>query len=227
MLMPCWFIFLSCGNKSSDSAVEAPSFEAQVTLLSLNDRPQIEISIRSDFDNIELFTEEDGAVSLPVEPEAPFTLTALENNSLQHRYVGYTTTRNFALDALFLDRGTWLSLLGNMGLNDETGHGHLWVSVVNPNFLPIPNATVTLQDSPSEDPFVLLETNVPWATNTIDPTGKPIVFFPNILPQDVSIQVGTPDNMTCSPFVDNSASINEATVTIYANTATILWFVCQ
>ena len=225
--MPFWALLFSCGDKSSDSATEATSFEAQVTMLSLNDRPQIEISVRSDFDNIERFTEEDGTVSLPVEANAPFTLTALENNSLQHRYVGYTTTRNFALDALFLDRGTWISLLGNMGLNDESRHGHLWVSVVNPNFLPIPNATVTLQDSPSEDPFVLLETNVPWATNTIDPTGKPIVFFPNILPQEVSIQVDTPNDMTCVPFVDNNGPINTATVSIYANTATIVRFVCQ
>ena len=225
--MPFWFILFACGDKSGDSATEAPSLEAQVTMLSLNDRPQIEISIRSDFDNIERFTEEDGTVSLPVEPDAPFTLTALENNSLQHRYIGFTTTRNFALDALFLDRGTWLSVLGNIGLNDEVGHGHLWVSVVNANFLSIPNATVTLENNPSASPFVLLETNVPWATNTIDPTGKPIVFFPNILPQDVLIQVDTPNDMTCVPFVDNNGSINEATVSIYANTATILWFVCQ
>ena len=226
---------MGCDGKTTDSGTETIELTASVTLLSLNDRPQIEIGVRSSANNEEVFTEEDGTASLPLVPNAPFVLTAVENNSLQHRYVGNTTNRNFALDALFLDRGSWLSLLGNVGLADQTGTGHLWVNVVNPNFLPIANASVTLENSPSEAPFILLNTNVPWSANTIDPEGRSTVFFPNIAPQDVTINVTWPSEQdgqtgqnaeSCRLFVDNSPE-NTATATIYANTATILWFICK
>ncbi len=224
---------LGCGDKNTDSATETTELRASVTLTSLNDRPQIEIGIRSNANNEEVFTEEDGTASLPLMPNSPFVLTAVENDSLQHRYVGNTTDRNFALDALFLDRGSWLSLLGNVGLSEQTGTGHLWVNVVNPNFLPIANASVTVDGNPSDAPFILLNTNVPWSTNSIDPEGRSTVFFPNIAPQDVTINVTLPSEddeqgnpQSCRLFVDDSVE-NTATATIYANTATILWFICR
>ncbi len=225
MILPL-LMLLGCGDKSADSATEVEYLNAYITLRSLNDRPQIEIETRSGFDNQTIATEEDGTVTLPVEPNSPFIITAQENDSLQHRYVGNTTERDFALDALFLDRGTWTSLLGNVELSEEVGRGHLWVSVVNANFLPIAGASVSLEGNPSAPPFVLLETNFPWSTNTIDETGKATVFFPNISPQDVTVQVTPPNGETCRLFVDDANS-NQATATIYANTATILWFICQ
>ena len=223
-----WFALLSCGEKtlSLDTATgsENVGIEAQLRLVSLNDRPQIEIEVRSDFDNLTTFTEEDGITSLFTEPNAPFVFTAIEGDSLQHRYVGQAPDTTFAFDALFLDRGSWLSLLGGVGLEEQIGHGHLWVSIVDNDFNPIPGATATLEVT-SDPPFVLLETNVPWAQSTIGETGKEILFFPNISPQETSLTVSTPTELTCYQYA-NDSTINTASTTIYANTASILWFVC-
>lgn len=223
-----WFTLLSCGEEtlSLDTATNSENvgIAAQLRLVSLNDRPQIEIEVRSDFDNLTTFTEEDGITTLFTEPSAPFIFTATEGDSLQHRYVGHAPNESFAFDALFLDRGSWLSLLGGVGLEEKIGHGHLWVSIIDNDFNPIPGATATL-DITSDPPFVLLETNVPWAQNSIDDTGKETLFFPNISPQEVSITVSTTPELTCYPYANTS--INEtASTTIYANTASILWFVC-
>ena len=112
-----WFALLSCGEKTlsvdTENNAENLGVEAGLLLVSLNDRPQIEIEVRSDFDNLSTFTEEDGITSLLTAPNAPFVFTATENDSLQHRYVG-STNESFQLEALFLDRGSWLSLLGGL-----------------------------------------------------------------------------------------------------------------
>ena len=142
----------------------------------------------------------------------------------QHRYVGQAPNEAFAFDALFLDRGSWLSLLGGVELEEQLGHGHLWVSIVDNDFNPIPEATATL-DVTSDPSFVLLETNVPWAQDNIDETGKETLFFPNILPQEVTVTVSTPTELPCYQYA-NASSNNTASTTIYANTASILWFIC-
>ena len=49
------------------------SIEAGLLLVSLNDRPQIEIEVRSDFDNLSTFTEEDGITSLSLHPMPPLS----------------------------------------------------------------------------------------------------------------------------------------------------------
>ena len=223
-----WFALLSCGEKtlSIDTGTDDENLgiEARLLLVSLNDRPQIEIEVRSDFDNLSTFTEEDGITSLVTAPDAPFVFTATENDSLQHRYVGHAPSESFELEALFLDRGSWLSLLGGVGLEEKVGHGHIWVSIVDGDFNPIPEATATLS-APSDPPFVLLETNVPWAQDNIDETGKETLFFPNISPQEVSVSVATPTDRTCAVLVDHPTEGSTSTV-VYANTASILWFVC-
>ena len=176
-----WFALLSCGEKTIlrySNGIRERGIEKQLRLVSLNDRPQIEIEVRSDFDNLTTFTEEDGITTLFTEPNAPFVFTAIEGDSLQHRYVGQAPNEAFAFDALFLDRGSWLSLLGGVGLEEQIGHGHLWISIVDNDFNPIPEATATL-DVTSDPPFVLLETNVPWAQDNDDDTGKKFVL-PNI-----------------------------------------------
>ena len=223
-----WFTLLSCGERtlSLDTAtdLEYVGIETRLQLVSLNDRPQIEIEVRSDFDNLTTFTEEDGITTLLTVPNAPFAFIALEGDSLQHRYVGYAPSESFQLEALFLDRGSWLSLLGGVGLEEQIGHGHIWVSIVDEDFNPIPGATATLS-TPSDPPFVLLETNVPWAQDNIDETGKETLFFPNILPQDVSVSVYTPTDLNCELVFDHPIEGTTSTV-VYANTASILWFVC-
>ncbi len=224
-----WLALLSCGEKTlsfdTEGNSEDLSIEARLLLVSLNDRPQIEIEVRSDFDNLTTFTEEDGVTNLFTEPDAPFVFTATENDSLQHRYVGHAPSELFELEALFLDRGSWLSLLGGVGLEEQIGHGHIWVSIVDGEFNPIPGATASLS-APSDPPFVLLETNVPWAQDSIDETGKETLFFPNISPQEVSVSVSTPTDRTCEVLVDHPTE-GTASTTVYANTASILWFVCS
>lgn len=216
---------LACGDKANDTAAENTTMvEANITLLSINDRPQIEIPIY--VDETMHYTEEDGSATLLVEPNRAFAIIAEENNSLTHRYVGLTTDRNFALDALFISRGSWDSLLGGVGLADQTGTGHLWVSITNGNFLPIAGASATLTSGTSEDPFILLQTNVPWTGNTIDDNGKNWIFFPNTQPGNVTITVATPTEETCSIFSGSDAS-NEYSTTVYADTATVLWFICS
>ena len=197
-----WVALLSCGEKtlSLDTATgsENVGIEAQLRLVSLNDRPQIEIEVRSDFDNLTTFTEDDGMTALFTEPNAPFAFTAIEGDSLHHRYIGHAPGMTFAFDALFLDRGSWLSLLGGVGLEERIGHGHLWVSIVDNDFNPIPQATATLNVA-SDPPFVLLETNVPWAQDRIDDTGKATLFFPNISPQEVSVTIST-NKLPCNQY---------------------------
>ena len=223
-----WLALLGCGEKTlsldTASGSENVGIATMLRLVSLNNRPQIEIEVRSDFDNLITFTEEDGIATLLTEPNAPFVFTALEGDSLQHKYVGHAPDEAFSFDALFLDRGSWLSLLGGVGLEERIGRGHLWVSIVDDEFHPIPGASATL-DVSSDPPFVLLETNVPWAQNSIDDTGKETLFFPNIEPQEVTITVSTPTDLTCFPFTNREDNSTEATF-IYANTASILWFVC-
>lgn len=224
-----WLAFLSCGEKTlsvdTGNETEDPGIEARLLLVSLNDRPQIEIEVRSEFDNLTTFTEEDGITSLLTAPSAPFVFTATENDSLQHRYVGYAPSEPFELEALFLDRGSWLSLLGGVGLEEKSGHGHIWVSIVDGEFNPIPGATASLS-VPSDPPFVLLETNVPWAQESIDETGKKTLFFPNISPQNVDVTVATPTDSTCNLLVGHPTQ-GTASTTVYAYTASILWFVCS
>ena len=216
-----WFALLSCGEKTlsidTGNDDENLGIEARLLLVSLNDRPQIEIEVRSDFDNLSTFTEEDGVTNLVTAPDSPFVFTATENDSLQHRYVGHAPSESFELEALFLDRGSWLSLLGGVGLEEKVGHGHIWVSIVN-EFNPIPEATPNV---PSDPPFTL-ETNVP-VPGHIDETGKETLFFPNISPQEVSVSVATPTDRP----VRYCRSPHTGTVhNCYANTASILWFVC-
>lgn len=224
-----WLTLLSCGEKtlSVDTGNDAQNLgiEARLLLVSLNNRPQIEIAVRSDFDNLTTFTEEDGVTNLLAEPGAPFVFTATENDSLQHRYVGYAPSEPFELEALFLDRGSWLSLLGGVDLEEKIAHGHIWVSIVDGEFNPIPGARATL-NAPSDPPFVLLETNVPWAQDSIDETGKETLFFPNVPPQDVDVTISTPTDLTCNLRVDHPTQ-GTASTTVYANTASILWFVCS
>ena len=227
--MFCLLALLACGEKTiamdtANTDEKNDGIEVRLLLNSLNDRPQSEIEVRSDFDNQITYTEEDGVALLRTEPNAPFVLTALENDSLQHRYLGVAPRSEFNMSALFLDRGSWLSLLGGVGLTEKTGHGHLWVSIVDDEGNPLDGASATITP-PSDPPFVLLESNLPWAQDSLDGNGKSILFFPNIPPQDVDITVSTQAALTCSLFVDSP--INDVVqATIYANTASILTVVC-
>lgn len=223
-------LFFSCGEKTialdtSHTEDVDNGIEARLHLTSLNDRPQIEISVRSDFDNQTTYTEEDGVAALRTEPNAQFVFTAIENDGLQHRYIGYAPADDFAMTGLFLDRGSWLSLLGAVGLTEETGRGHLWVSVADPDGNPIGGASASLNTT-SDTPFVLLESNLPWAQDTLDENGQSLLFFPNIDPQTVEVTVTAPNDLTCTLFV-NHPTEDTASTTIYANTASILSFVCS
>ncbi len=228
----CLLVLLGCGEKTialdTSSTVESDSgIEARLLLTSLNDRPQIEISVRSDFDNQTIYTEEDGVAVLRAEPNAQFVFTAIENDGLQHRYIGHASADDFAMKGLFLDRGSWLSLLGAVGLSEETGRGHLWVSIVDPEGNPIGGASASMNAaSDSDSPFVLLESNLPWAQDSLDENGQSILFFPNIDPQAVEVTVSTPNDLTCTLFA-NHPTEDTASTTIYANTASILSFVCS
>lgn len=224
------FVLLGCGEKTiafdtSSTAESDTGIEARLLLTSLNDRPQIEISVRSDFDNQTTYTEEDGVAVLRAEPNAQFVFTAIENDGLQHRYIGHAPADDFAMKGLFLDRGSWLSLLGAVGLTEETGRGHLWVSVADSEGNPIGGASASISAA-SGSPFVLLESNLPWAQDTLDENGQSILFFPNIDPQAVEVTVATPNDLTCTLFV-NHPTEDTASTTIYANSASILSFVCS
>jgi hypothetical protein len=157
-------------------------------------------------------------------PDAPFVFTAIENDSLQHRYVGFAPGSKFEFTNLFLDRGSWMSLLGGVGLEEQIGRGHMWVSIVDADKEPITGATATL-DVASDPAFVLLNTNVPWTQNSISEGGKATLFFANIEPQEATVTITTPDDLTCSQFVFGPTGFTAST-TIYANTASILRFTC-
>ena len=195
-----------------------------MTLVSINNRPQIEIPIY--FDETMHYTEEDGTATLTLPANQTFTIVAEENDSLTHRYVGLSTDRNWALEALFLDRGSWNSMLGNLDLVDEIGTGHIWVAITNSNFLPIEGASVSLTSGTSDEPFTLLQTNVPWPGNTVEEDGRGWVMFPNVTTGDVSLSVTTQDEQTCGVFVGGALD-NTFITTIYADTANIFWFICQ
>ena len=217
-------LLLACNNSNKDTSSE-PSIDAIVTLLSLNNRPQIEIPVMTYFDYETRLTEEDGSVTVPISPNQPFVITAEENDSVVHRFTGFSADKNLALDALFLDRGSWQSMLANQEITEEIGVGHLWVAIVNTNFLPIEGASANVLSSESAPPFVLLQTNIPWATNTIEPDGKEWVFFANLQPQEVSVSILAPNDQQCVVFA-NGDTPNQYNATIYANTATIVWFIC-
>lgn len=219
-----WMWFFACGDKSTDSAVEEATIDATITLVSINNRPQIEIPIYSD--ETMHYTEEDGTATLTLEAHQPFAIVAEENDSLTHRYVGLSTDRNWALEALFLDRGSWNSMLGSLGFTDEVGTGHIWVAITNSNFLPIEGASVSLISGTSDEPFTLLQTNVPWPGNTVEADGRGWIMFPNVTTGDVSLSVTTPAEQTCGAFVGGTLD-NTFSSTVYADTATIFWFICQ
>ena len=230
MITFCLLCLLACGEKTiamdtSHTEDVDNGVEARLLLTSLNDRPQIEISVRSDFDNQTTYTEEDGVAALRTEPNAQFVFTAIENDGLQHRYLGHAPADDFAMTGLFLDRGSWLSLLGAVGLTEETGRGHLWVSIADPEGNAIGGASASL-NATSDSPFVLLESNLPWAQDSLDENGHSILFFPNIDPQAVEVTVDTPNDLTCNLFV-NHPTEDTASTTIYASTASILSFVCS
>ncbi len=218
---------LACNTSAEDSSTQPDSIDAIITLVSLNNRPQIEIPVLSYFDYETRLTEEDGSVTIPVELGKSFVITA-EENSLVHRYTGIAGNRNLALDALFLDRGAWQSILAYQQIPDEVGVGHLWVAVVNTNFLPIEGASAILTDGNSAEPFVLLQTNIPWTTNSIEPDGKEWIFFANIPSDEVTVSISEPNNLQCEVFPKGSSQnfTNTFTTTIYADTAIILWFMC-
>ena len=217
-------LLLACNNSTKDTSIQ-PNVDAIVTLLSLNNRPQIEIPVMSYFDYETRLTEENGTTTVPISPNQPFIITAEENDSLVHRFTGIATDKNLALDALFLDRGSWQSMLANQNISEEIGVGHLWVAIVNSNFLAVEGASATLTSGDSATPFVLLQTNVPWSTNTLEPDGREWVFFPNIQPQEVTVSISAPNNQPCAVFAGGETS-NLYSTTIYANTASILWMIC-
>jgi hypothetical protein len=219
-----WMWLLACGDKSTDSAMEDTTIDATMTLVSISNRPQIEIPIYAD--ETMQYTEEDGTATLTIPASKPFAIVAEENDSLTHRYVGLSTDRNWALEALFLDRGSWNSMLGNLDLIDEVGTGHIWVAVTNGNFLPIEGASVSLTSGTSDEPFTLLQTNVPWPGNTVEADGRGWIMFPNVTTGDVSLSVTTPEEQTCGVFVGGALD-NAFSTTVYADTATIFWFICQ
>ena len=219
-----WVWLIACNKGSSDTAATEQSIHANITLLSINNRPQVEIPIYAD-ETIHR-TEEDGSAKIELDPNQPFAIVAEENDSLTHRYLGVATNRNFALNALFIDRGSWNSILGSLQLTDEVGTGHIWIAVTNSNFLPIEGAQVLLISGTSDEPFTLLQTNVPWFGDTLGAGDRGWIFYPNVTPDDVILSVTTPTEQPCGAFVGGVPN-NQFEIAVYADTASIFWFICQ
>lgn len=227
---------LGCGGSlHSNDTGEAviPSQEVQLTLVSWNGSPEIEIPVFSMFDHLSYSTEEDGTVLLLVEPHANFTLIASDeySDSLQHHYYGIAGNEDFSMTAPFFDRNYLALLQEKVGITPEPGKGIILVSIVDGDFAPKVSAKADIS-STSGNPAVLNnnpnELPLNANTNTIEEGDLSWILFGNV---DTGPATVTVENTTaCRVYPSGEISVSGTTstsVTAYADTISYVQFQCQ
>ena len=206
-------------SMDTDTEVPAEPVAASIQLLGVQGGALPEgIVVTSTLESITLDASSAGTLQVPA--DAQFYLSVEADTFITHHLTGMAGQEDFRLVSFFASQNIGSVMYNLLNLEQDPEKGILIVALDNPDLSPAVGAAAEI-DASHDGAFVSTGFGVAFS-NVVNTGG--FVAFPNVPPGDTTITITPPDGKTCTFHPAGGA---DATVTLFADEATVAFFVCD
>ncbi len=178
-----------------------------------------------DFEDQHAETDTNGRARVTIPSQDPFGLDVSADGYADHVLAGLAGVADFQYVARVFDRNTLGTWLVELGTAPDPQMGVLVVALQTIALQAAADAVVTI-DVASDPAFVLVDGD-PQAGDELVFGADAFVIFPNVAPGTVNLDINPPEGDSCLAHPALIASGDVTTWTTWADTVTVVGYICQ